>query len=64
VVAALAFLVLAEHQKLVAQDLMLVDLQQVVLLEVVMVVLLLVVAEVVDVKHQTDKPQGLVVLEL
>ena len=52
------------HQKLVAQDLMLVDLQQVVILEVVMVVLLLVVVEAVDAQHQTDKPQGLVVLEL
>jgi hypothetical protein len=34
------------------------------MLEVVMVVLPLVVAEVVDVKHQTDEPQGWVVLEL
>tara|TARA_R100000030_G_scaffold85956_1_gene69365 strand:- start:58 stop:252 length:195 start_codon:yes stop_codon:yes gene_type:complete len=64
VVAALVSLVLAEQQKLVAQDLMLVDLQQIVVLEVVMVVPLLVVVEVVDVHHQTDKPQGLVVLEL
>ena len=63
-VVVLVFLVLAEHQKLVAQDLMLVDLQQVVILEVVMVVLPLVVVEVVDVQNQTDKPQGLVVLEL
>ena len=60
----LVFLVPVEQQKLVEQDLMLVDLQQVVILEVVMVVLLLVVEVVVDVHHQTDKPQGLVVLEL
>ena len=60
----LVFLVLAEQQKLVAQDLMLVDLQQAVVLEVVMVVLPLVVVEVVDLQSQTDKPQEWVVLEL
>tara|TARA_R100000027_G_scaffold51319_1_gene40038 strand:- start:201 stop:395 length:195 start_codon:yes stop_codon:yes gene_type:complete len=63
VAAVLVFLVLAEHQKLVEQDLILVDLQQVVLLEVVMVVLLLVVVEVVDLQSQTDLPQEWVVLE-
>ena len=62
-VAVLVFLVPVEQQKLVEQDLMLVDLQLVVVLEVVMVVPLLVVVEAVDAQHQTDKPQGLVVLE-
>jgi hypothetical protein len=63
VAAVLVFLVLAEQQKLAAQDLMLVDLQQVVVLEVVMVVLPLVADLVVDVQQQTDKPQETVVLE-